>query len=273
MRDDRPLAGRTVGVTAARRAEEQMALLRRRGAEVRHAPALRTVPLADDGELRAATARLLATPPDVVVATTAVGFRGWLAAADGWGDGPALRAALAGARVLTRGPKVKGAVRAAGLREEFSPASESTPEVLEYLLAHGVAGLRVALQLHGDPLTGMRDALGEAGAEVEPFAVYRWLPPLDPGPLDALIDAAARRTLDAVTFTSAPAARALLARSAELGRREELLAALSGDVRAVCVGPTTAAPLAEAGVPVVQPERFRLAPMVQALCEALPQCG
>lgn len=271
--DELPLAGRTVGVTAARRAEDLITLLRRRGAEVLHAPAIRAVPLADDGELRAATGRLLDAPPDVVVATTAVGFRGWLEAADGWGAGEALRARLAGARVLTRGPKATGAVRAAGLREEFSPASESTPEVLEYLLERGVSGLRVAVQLHGDPLTGVLDALREAGAQVEAVAVYRWLPPDDLGPLDALIDAVVRRELDAVTFTSAPAARSLLARAETLGRREELLAALRTGVHAVCVGPTTAGPLAEAEVPAVQPGRFRLGPMVQTLCETLPRSG
>ncbi|MEV5463864.1 uroporphyrinogen-III synthase, partial [Streptomyces cellulosae] len=53
--DHGPLAGFTVGVTAARRADELGALLQRRGAAVLHAPALRIVPLADDSELLAAT--------------------------------------------------------------------------------------------------------------------------------------------------------------------------------------------------------------------------
>ena len=59
-----PLAGFTVGVTAARRAEELGALLQRRGAAVLHAPALRIVPLADDGELLAATKDLIGHAPD-----------------------------------------------------------------------------------------------------------------------------------------------------------------------------------------------------------------
>ena len=65
-----PLAGYTVGVTAARRAEELGALLERRGAEVLHAPAIRIVPLRDDPELLAATRALIAAPPDVLVVTT-----------------------------------------------------------------------------------------------------------------------------------------------------------------------------------------------------------
>ncbi|HET9257823.1 MAG TPA: uroporphyrinogen-III synthase, partial [Pseudonocardiaceae bacterium] len=71
-----PLAGFTVGVTAARRAAELGSLLQRRGAEVLHAPAIRIVPLADDTELHAATEQLISHPPDVVVITTGIGFRG-----------------------------------------------------------------------------------------------------------------------------------------------------------------------------------------------------
>ncbi|GAA1932140.1 uroporphyrinogen-III synthase [Streptomyces sodiiphilus] len=266
----RPLEGFTVGVTAARRAEELIALLRRRGAEVQHAPALRIVPLADDEELMAATRHLTARPPDVVVATTAIGFRGWLAAADGWGTGEALLQALGGARVLARGPKVRGAVRAAGLTEEWSPASESMAEVLQRLLDDGVEGLRIALQLHGEPLPGFIETLRAAGAEVVEVPVYRWMPPEDLGPVDRLIDAAVSRSVDAVTFTSAPAAVSLLARAGERGAREDLLAALRGEVLVACVGPVTALPLQSLGVPTCRPGRFRLGPLVQTLCEELP---
>ena len=101
-----PLSGFTVGVTAARRADELGALLQRRGAVVVHAPALRIVPLADDSELLAATKELIGQAPDVVVATTAIGFRGWIEAADGWGLGEALLERLRGVELLARGPKV-----------------------------------------------------------------------------------------------------------------------------------------------------------------------
>lgn len=100
-----PLAGFTVGVTAARRRDELGALLQRRGARVLDAPAIRIVPLADDRELRAATLDCLATPVDVVVATTGIGFRGWLEAAEGWGQGEELIKHLGAATPLARGPK------------------------------------------------------------------------------------------------------------------------------------------------------------------------
>ncbi|MFJ9748365.1 uroporphyrinogen-III synthase [Streptomyces chartreusis] len=265
-----PLAGFTVGVTAARRADELGALLQRRGSVVVHAPALRIVPLADDSELLAATKEIIQRTPDVVVATTAIGFRGWIEAADGWGLGEDLLERLRGVELLARGPKVKGAVRAAGLTEEWSPSSESMAEVLDRLLEEGVEGRRIAVQLHGEPLPGFVESLRAGGAEVLGVPVYRWLPPEDIGPVDRLLDASVSRGLDAVTFTSAPAAASLLSRAEERGLLPELLAAFAHDVVPACVGPVTALPLQALGVDTVQPERFRLGPLVQLLCQELP---
>lgn len=270
MHQVKPLDGFTIGVTAARRAEELGALLTRRGASVQHAPALRIVPLADDGELMSATEQLLADAPDTVIATTAIGFRGWVEAADGWGLGESLLARLKDVELLARGPKVRGAIRAAGLKEKWSPASESMAEVLDRLLAEGVDGRRIAVQLHGEPLPGFCEALRDSGAEIVTVPVYRWLPPQDLAPVDRLIDAVIGGTLDAVTFTSAPAAASLLDRADQRGVREDLLAALRRDVLSACVGPVTALPLQAHDVPTAQPERFRLGPLVQLLCRELP---
>ncbi|MFJ1755206.1 uroporphyrinogen-III synthase [Kitasatospora sp. NPDC088134] len=266
-----PLAGWTVGITAARRADELAALLQRRGANVLRAPALRIVPLADDTELLTATRALIADPPDLAVATTGIGFRGWLEAADGWDLGEDLRAVLGEGAVLARGPKAKGAIRAAGLRESFSAATESSAEVLSHLLDRGVEGCRIAVQLHGAPLAGFVESLRAAGAEVVEVPVYRWLPPADLAPLDRLLDATCAGALDAVTFTSAPAAISLFERAEQRGRTAELLHALRRDVLAVCVGPVTAAPFDQRDIPTVWPERMRLGAMVQTLTAALPE--
>lgn len=273
MRDDEqhgPLAGFTVGVTAARRADELGTLLQRRGATVVHAPALRIVPLADDSELLAATEELIDQVPDVVVATTAIGFRGWIEAADGWGIGDRLLDRLRTVELLARGPKVKGAVRAAGLTEAWSPGSESMAEVLDRLLDEGVEGRRIALQLHGEPLPGFVESLRAGGAEVVVVPVYRWMEPEDLAPLDRLLDVTAARGLDALTFTSAPAAASFLNRADRRGLLPEILGALQGEVVSACVGPVTALPLQARGIDTIQPERFRLGPLVQLLCRELP---
>jgi uroporphyrinogen-III synthase len=267
-----PLAGFTVAVTAERRPapgdDELSGLLERYGARVVPAPALRVVPLADDREIKAATVAVVDHPPDVVVATTGVGLRGWLEAADGWGLGDALRTRLGAARLVARGPKVRRAVRAAGLVEAWAPAAESGDEVLDYLLDL-VKGRRVAIQLHSEPQPEFAAALRDAGAIVIEIPVYRWAPPLDPAPLRRLVDLIGSRLVDAVTFTSAPAAGSLLqVAGAEV---EDVLEALRTDVVAACVGPLSAAPLRRLGVPVVVPARPRLRALVSRLVDELPK--
>ncbi len=265
-----PLAGFAVGVTAARRADELGTMLERRGATVQHGPALRIVPLADDTELLAATRKLLEQAPDIAVATTGIGFRGWVRAATEWGIGPDLLGALGAGTLIARGPKARGAIRSSGLTEAWSPPSESSGEVLQYLLDRGVQGLRIAVQQHGEPLPDVVEALTVAGAEVIEVPVYRWEPPADLGPLDRLTDATLAGDLDVLAFTSAPAAAGLLARAAERGLRGELIARLRGPVLALCVGPVTAAPLEALDIGTVQPQRSRLGAMVRRLETELP---
>ncbi len=275
------LTGFTVAVTAARRAQEFETLLARRGAAVRSAAAIAMVPLHDDQTLRRVTDELVADPPDVLIATTAIGFRGWIEAADGWGRADDLLDVLRGARLISRGPKPTGALRAAGLREEWSPASESTAEVLEHLRSGRLGGerldgLRVAVQLHGasddwDPNPGFLSGLAELGAEVIEVPVYRWKSPDDPAALDALIGEIVTGGVDAVTFTSAPAVASVLMRAAELGLEASLHAAVTGRVVVYCVGPVTAAPLDRLGVPSVAPDRMRLGALARLVADDLPQ--
>ncbi|MGI8868665.1 MAG: uroporphyrinogen-III synthase [Mycobacteriales bacterium] len=262
-----PLAGFTIGITAARRREELGTALARRGARVIYGPAIRIVPLADDASLLAATRRCLETRLDGVVATTGIGFRGWMDAAETWGLAEPLSAALAAATILARGPKARGAVRATGLREAWSPDSESSDEVLAHLLAGGdLAGKRVAVQLHGEPLRDLVDGLRGIGAEVIEVPVYRWVQPDDEAPLQRLIEETAAGGIDALAFTSAPAAVNFLRTAQRLG----IAVPRDGSVLCACVGPVTAGPLRAAGIPVVMPDRGRLGALARTIVEHLP---
>ena len=267
-----PLAGYTVAVTAARRKEELGALLDRRGARVVYAPAIRIVPLSDDAELVAATREVMARPVDLVIATTGVGFRGWLEAADAW-DLPLVEH-LRPARVMARGPKARGAIRGGGLIDAWSPESESSAEVLDHLLsgAEGpLEGRRIAVQLHGDPLPDLVAGLRDAGAEVVTVPVYRWVLPEDVVPVQRLVASIVAGTVDAVTFTSAPAAASLLSVADEQGQREALVAAMQDRVLAIAVGHVTAGPLEAVGIPTHQPERARLGALAREVVSRLPE--
>lgn len=271
MTEPLPLRGYRVGVTAARKVDEQISLLERRGAEVVWAPALSLEPnQVDDASLRAATEEVLARPVDMFLATTGIGMRTWFEAADGWGLGDALVAALERAEILARGPKSVGALRRRGLRELWAPESECFEDVLEHLRGRSLEGLRIVVQEHGQSLSMVAHALRRQGADVTVVTIYRVESAEDLDPLFRLIDLVADRALDAVTFTSAPAVAALMDAAGPTGRRDDLVAAFQADVVASCVGPVTAAAFELWGVPTIHPERNRLVAMVKQLETELP---
>ena len=117
------LEGFRIGVTSDRRSEDLIAAFERRGAEVLHAPAIRISATADDSKLTRDTDAIIQAHPDVLLATTSYGIRRWFEAADAAGLGHELTETLAHSRILVRGPKARGAVRAAGLDD--APESRS----------------------------------------------------------------------------------------------------------------------------------------------------
>lgn len=265
MSENLPLSGVTIGVTAERKADEFAALLTRRGAHVVLGPSMHTVPLPEDGELAAATTEVLSGPVDFVVAVTGVGFRGWVEAADHNGVGDRLRELLRSATLLARGAKARGAVRGVGLADPWTAPTEESTEILEYLLASGVTGKRVVVQVHGDPMAEFCERLAQAGAEVVAVPVYRWTDPVDPAPLDALIDAVIAGEVDALPFTSAPAAANLFGRADRTERGAALRVAMRERVLVASVGPVTAKPLEAEDVPYSMSERARTASLVTLL--------
>jgi uroporphyrinogen-III synthase len=268
---DEPLRGYSVGVTAARKADEQTALLERRGAHVEWAPALSVEPnQINEPALRAATEAVLAEPVDIFIATTGIGMKSWFAAAESWGLLEALLEHLGSAEILARGPKSVGALRRHGLRELWSPESECFEDVLAHLRGRDLSGRQILVQEHGQSLSVVAHALRRQAASVRVVTVYRVEGALDPTPMFRMIDLIAERKLDAVTFTSAPAVASLMDMAGAVGRRDEVIAAFQADVIATCVGPVTAAAFELWGVPTIQPDRSRLTAMVKVLEVELP---
>ncbi|MDQ1106317.1 uroporphyrinogen-III synthase [Nocardioides zeae] len=266
-----PLSGFTIGVTAARKVEEQVALLERRGAATVWAPALALDPRrVDDATLRAVTEEVLARPVDLFLATTGIGMKAWFDAAESWGLLDDLVAHLGRAEILARGPKSVGALRRRGLRELWSPESERFDDVLAHLRGRDLTDAHIVVQEHGQSLSMVAHALRRLGAVVTSVAVYRVEAAEDPTPMFGLIDHIADRSVDAVTFTSAPAVAALMEAAASVGRRDEVVAAFQADVLAASVGPVTTAAFELWGVPTVEPDRARLAAMVKMLETELP---
>lgn len=264
------MSGYVVGVTADRRADEQIAMLERRGASVVHGPAIRTHPVTVDGPLADALDALIARPPEVTVLSTGIGVRGVIEAAEVLGRAEALIDALRRSRVFARGPKAHGAAVTIGLPVAWNTPSGVSSEILAELGRDGVAGVRVALQLDGARSQPLADALTAMGAEVVPIPVYRWSLPDDPGPAVRLAQAVADRRVDAVTFTARPQIESLCEIAETEGVLDPLRAGFAAGVVVACVGPVCGQAAVEAGFgdPVV-PVRPRLGSLVVTVAETL----
>ncbi|PJJ71761.1 uroporphyrinogen-III synthase [Diaminobutyricimonas aerilata] len=264
------LAGFRIGVTSDRRSEDLIDAFERRGAQVLHAPTIRMANARDDASVIAETRAIIDAAPDLLLATTGYGIRRWFEVADAAGLGDALTGALAAGRILVRGPKARGGVRAAGLDDAGMSEVETTRSLVDKTLAEYGTGLTVAVQLHGYTNEEQLDRLRAVHERVLVVAPYRWEnPDGDDERVGRLVEAICARQLDAVTFTSAPGVEALFQAAEALGALGEVVAALRHDVLAAAVGPVTAAPLIAVGVDPIQPERHRMGALIRLVCEHL----
>ena len=81
-------------------------------------------------------------------------------------------------------------------------------------------------------------------------------------------------SLDAVVFTSAPAAAAWLEEVVAAGLLLGLqVRAAAGDVVLACVGPVTARPLSDRGLPVLLAARGRTGSLVRSVVDHFEEAG
>jgi uroporphyrinogen-III synthase len=177
-----------------------------------------------------------------------------------------LQSALAGAQIVARGPKARGAIQQAGLTADWVAESETSSELGEYLLAEGVGGRRIAVQHHGSGADGLDELFEGAGADVVSLTVYRWGPPPDPAVVSRSVTMTAQGEVDAVLFTSAPGAAEWIAAADREGVLPDIVElTMHGRLLMASVGPITAAPLRSAGIEPLIAERGRLGSLVRAV--------
>ena len=267
-RDLGTLSGFTVAITADRRRAEQAELLQRLGARVIEAPVMRTLPLAADEQLRDMTDTLIARPPDVLVATTGIGMRGWLAAAQAWGIEESLLTALRTTEIVARGPKARGALQQADLDVAYQEPSEQIAPLIEHVRQRAHPGARIAIQLSGREIPWAIERMEGMSVEVVAVRVYRWAAAEDVEPARRLVAAVLERRVDAVTFTSEPSLEHFCAVAGDDMPR--LVQLFNRSVVAACVGPVTADACRALGIEdPCAPSQGRLGLMVWALANRL----
>jgi uroporphyrinogen-III synthase len=261
---------KTVAILEARTGEHLAELVSRQGAVSLLAPALEEVPDVDPAAVGVLLQDWVAHPFRMMIFQTGVGTRALFRVTDSLGSTQKLLGLLEQATVVVRGPKPTGELNARGVRIDVRAASPFTSEtVMAAIAASPLTGARVVVQRYGEANRRLCEALTARGASVQEIATYRWALPEDTGPLERLIDALARSSVDAVVFTSAVQVKHLFAVAERMSRTAELPALLRGLIVA-SIGPVCSRALEERGItPTFEADPPKLGPLVAALKAAL----
>lgn len=262
------LEGKCIGALESRMAGRLGDLIRKRGAEVMSAPALREAPVdclemvgelidgIGDGEFQ------------VVVAQTGVGVSTLFKEATKLGREPELLTGLRKVVCIARGPKPVAALRKAGVLTPVKVRSPyTTDELLETLGEFDLSGCGVALINYGERNEVLSETLLSACANLYELCLYEWMLPEDTRPLESLVRAVLKRELDAVAFTSQAQVKHVFKIAEQRGFGSVLSATMNSTVVAA-VGPTCAKALTSYGVsPDVVPDPPKMGHMVADLAE------
>ncbi|MFD0672521.1 uroporphyrinogen-III synthase [Cohnella sp. GCM10027633] len=257
------LTGKHIAVTGPRCEEEFGRIVGKLGGTPSVYPAQGTV-YSDAGQLEAQLRELMENPVDWLILTTGIGTEALVMKAEELGLRDALLSVMTATRIAARGYKTVNALRKLGIDPTVKADDGTTDGIYRALADYPLAGLRVALQLYGDPSPRIAGRLRAAGAECIELLPYVHIMP-DVAPIDELIDRCLLGTMDAVVFTSTVQARCVFHRARETNKERELLAAFETKVLGVAVGKVTAEAMGEEGiVRVIYPEEERLGPSIIA---------
>lgn len=246
------LAGKRVVVTRPRhQARPLTEALRRLGAEVLEAPAIRIEPPDDYGPFDRALRELAAY--DWVVFTSANGVDAFFERLDATAES----ADLARVRAAAIGPATADALADRGVRAEVIPERYVAEDVFRALSeADDLAGRRVLLPRADIAREALPDLLKRAGARVDVVVAYRTVPADDE--IREAAELVRNDGVDVVTFTSASTARSFF--------HSVPVASLSPRVAAASIGPITSKALRELGVePRIEAEHYTVEGLVEAI--------
>jgi uroporphyrinogen-III synthase len=246
--------GRRVLTLESRRSPELALLVMNYGGTPVIAPSLREVPLESNHQALRFAGELLRKRFGMVILMTGVGVRLLLKIVEPVCGRDAFIQALAGSRIVARGPKPVAALREIGVAPWATVPSPNTwREVLATLDARSdvapLDGVPIAVQEYGLSNPDLAQGLEARGAEVVTVPIYRWDMPADLAPLRSAVQAIARNEIDVVILTAGVQLVHLLRLAGEMGVEAEVREGLDRTVIA-SIGPMTSEELQRHGLPV-----------------------
>jgi uroporphyrinogen-III synthase len=283
------LSGLVVAVTGSRRASELARIIRSFGGIPYVAPTIGIeVNQQINKEAEQFIYKILKEKVDYAVFMTGPGVYSLISAARNLGIEKELIETLLKVTVVARSLKPKEALAKYGVKTKWVPKNNTSAGIAQLLKGLGLAGKKVFIVWHGSYSLELKTQLEAAGASVlDSFTYtystdlkkngsqildsmgYKYIPPEETKVLK-LIEDLSNEYINAITFTSPPAARELFITADQHGLAESLRATLNTSVIVVAVGPSTQKALEENGIDVdVMPSIYKIGSMIKSLSDYL----
>jgi uroporphyrinogen-III synthase len=260
-------AGLRVLSLESRRAKEIEGMIVRLGGAAFVAPSVQERAVDDHGEALRFVERLEAGDFELLVCMTGAGLTFLRDLVAVHMPLERLAAALRRVTIVSRGPKPVPMLRALNVPVAIVvPEPNTWKEIVEAVACRPER--RIAVQEYGRPNLEMNAALEHLGAQVTPFAIYRWELPADVEPLRNAARRLAAREFDVALFTSSIQLEHLLEIAQGLNLEPQVRAALR-DVAIASVGPVMTATLEAQGLPAdIIPNHPKMGALVKAAAES-----
>jgi uroporphyrinogen-III synthase len=283
------LSGLVVVVTGSRRASELARIIRSFGGIPYVAPTVGIeVNQRTTEEAERFIYKLLREKGDYAVFMTGPGVYSLMSTARNLGIEKELIRTLQQVTVVARSLKPKEALAMHEIKTEIVPKDNTSAGIAQLLRGIGVTGKRVFIVWHGSYSSELKTELEKEGANVFESSTYiysnhlkengseilktmgyKYIPP-DETKVLKLIEDISHTHVDAITFTSPPAARELFKIASQHGLSESLRTSLNSGVIVVAIGPSTQKALEENDVHVdVMPTIYKIGSMIKSLCDYL----
>ncbi|TVY05522.1 uroporphyrinogen-III synthase [Paenibacillus cremeus] len=260
------LEGKRIALTGPRKAAELSVIVEKLGGIPIVRPAQGTVEIERE-KVEKKVVELIQHGADWIILTTGVGTEMLVQVAESMGLAEEFVKALSRTQIAARGYKTVKYLKHLGLEPTVRDDDGTTVGILRALMPYDLRGNKVALQLYGDHAPRLVQWLRKSGAEYYEILPYKHIPP-ETAIVDTLLKEIIEGELDAVTFTSTPQVRFLMAYARDKGWAKQVTQAFEDGVVATAVGKVTAEALRDEGISrVVAPEEERMGSMMVTLAK------
>lgn len=285
------LAGLRIVVTGSRRATELARLIMNFGGIPHIVPTIGIeINQGVSGEIEAFISKIMKEKMDYIIFMTGPGVYSLMFAAKCLGLERKLVESLNQVVVICRSFKSKYALSNHGVKTDAVPEENTGEGIAKLMKNYAVDNKNVAIVWHGSHSAVLSDELFKSGAHVLECSIYSYSPELkecgakilrtmgfdyktpEEAKVVEVIKEISKGFIDAITFTSPPAAHEIFKIAEKYQLKESLQISLNKYVIVVAVGPSTGKALAEKGVNVdVMPKVYKMGTMVKALSDYITQ--